>query len=255
MMREIDNPTMLHDGSGMGALVGTTATLLAMRGFTGAPAITAEAPEVAAHWADLGSNWTVEENYIKPYPSCRWGHAAIDAVRKLRQEHTLTPDQIEAVEVRTFDEAARLFDGLPDTSTQAQYSMHFVVAVMLQYGVLAPSHINGDGLTDPAVTALIPKITAVSCDAHNARFPESRWSDVQITLKDGRVLQSGDVAASGGPGAWRPDADVEAKFHSFTDGVLSPTRARAIWAMRDALLRPDVKLSELTTLITAAGDA
>ena len=39
MMREIDNPTMLHDGSGMGALVGCNAALLAMRGFTGAPAL------------------------------------------------------------------------------------------------------------------------------------------------------------------------------------------------------------------------
>ncbi len=255
MMREIDNPTMLHDGSGMGALVGCNATLLAMRGFTGAPAITAEAPDVAQYWADLGSHWTVAENYIKPYPSCRWGHPAVDATRKLVEEEGVTADQVEAVEVRTFDEAARLFAGVPETTTQAQYSLNYVVAVMLKEGQVAPRHVAEDALDDPEIAALIPRITAVSDDRHNARFPEGRWSDVEITLKDGRKLQSGDVAASGGPGAWRPDADVEAKFHAFCDGILSEKRARAIWSMRDALQEPGSKLSNLAALVTPAGDA
>ncbi len=255
MMREIDNPTMLHDGSGMGALVGANAALLAMRGFTGAPAITAEAPEVAAFWADLGAHWTVAENYIKPYPSCRWGHPAIDAVRKLREEHGLNAEQIEAVEVRTFDEAARLFAGVPESTTQAQYSLHFVVAVMLVHGMVAPRHIADEGLGDAEVAALIPRITAVSAERHNARFPEGRWSDVEITLKDGRKLTSGDVPASGGPGAWRPDADVAAKFEAFCDGILSMDRTRAIWSMRDALLEPESRLADLSALVIPAGDA
>jgi len=255
MMREIDNPTMLHDGSGMGALVGCSAALLAMRGFTGAPAITAEAPEAAPYWADLGRRWTVEENYIKPYPSCRWGHPALDAMRKLREDHGLTADQVAAVEIRTFDEAARLFAGVPETTTQAQYSLHYVVAVMLRHGSVAPRHIADEELADPEVAALIPRISARAATAHNARFPEERWSDVTVRLRDGRVLRSGDVPASGGPGAWRPDADVEAKFHSFCEGVLLPARARAIWAMRDALLDPGVPFSRLADLVTPAAMA
>ena len=75
MMREIDNPTMLHDGSGVGAMTGVSAALLAQRGFAGAPALTVEDPAVAEHWQDLGRFWTIEKNYIKPYPVCRWAHA------------------------------------------------------------------------------------------------------------------------------------------------------------------------------------
>ena len=37
MMREIASPTMLHDGSGWGALAGMSAAILAESGFTGAP--------------------------------------------------------------------------------------------------------------------------------------------------------------------------------------------------------------------------
>ncbi len=47
MMREIDNPTMLHDGSGMGAMVGIKAAMLAKDGFNGAPAITIEGSNVS----------------------------------------------------------------------------------------------------------------------------------------------------------------------------------------------------------------
>ena len=50
MMREIANPTMLHDGSGMGAFTGLMAVLLAEEGFEGAPAATIEAEEVAERW-------------------------------------------------------------------------------------------------------------------------------------------------------------------------------------------------------------
>jgi len=42
MMRCIDHPTMLKDGSGWGAMCGVSAIDLAARGFTGAPAITVE---------------------------------------------------------------------------------------------------------------------------------------------------------------------------------------------------------------------
>ena len=96
MMREIANPTMLHDGSGMGALVGAMACLLAEDGFQGAPAITVEAVEVAPYWADLGQRWTILENYIKPYPICRWAHAALDALGAVMTEHDLSEAQDRA---------------------------------------------------------------------------------------------------------------------------------------------------------------
>ena len=46
MMRCIDHPTMLKDGSGWGAMVGVSSAYLARAGFTGAPALTVEDPAV-----------------------------------------------------------------------------------------------------------------------------------------------------------------------------------------------------------------
>ena len=149
MMREIATPTMLHDGSGMGALVGLSAAVLAELGFTGAPAITVEDPALADHWADLGSFWQSLHQYVKPYPICRWAHAAIDGVRVIRLEHGIAADDVAEVTVNSFHYAATLFRDMPDTTSKAQYSLRFAVATFLIHGRIGLEHISGEGLRTP----------------------------------------------------------------------------------------------------------
>jgi 2-methylcitrate dehydratase PrpD len=246
MMREIANPTMLHDGSGMGAMVGMMAVLLAEEGFTGAPAVTAEdAPDI---WADLGQRWTVAENYIKPYPICRWAHAALDATGGLMDAQGLNAADIESVHVNTFAEAAELYPGLPATTSQAQYSLRFALAARIAKGRVGPDDIAEAGLFDPDVAAVLERITISEHSRHSTRFPAGRWSDVTLTLKDGRTLSSGDVHARGGPEAPMDLAEVEAKFHLMAQTLPDPRRA-AIWSMRERLQHTDSRFTELLSLL------
>lgn len=248
MMREIANPSMLHDGSGMGALVGAMAALVAQNGFTGAPAITVEADEAAPFWADLGEVWTIERNYIKPYPICRWAHAALDALDTLMRRHGFGADDVAGIEVRTFAESAQLAGGMPDSTGRAQYSLPFPLAVMLVHGRIGPEHIDGPGLSDPAVAAVVPRIQVAEEPRHSARFPAGRWSDITVVLSDGTRLASGDVEARGGPEAPMAMAEVEAKFHSMA-GILPKARRAALWDMRERLLAPDTRLKDLAALV------
>lgn len=249
MMREIANPTMLHDGSGWGAMVGLSAAVLAERGFTGAPAITIEAEEVTPYWNDLGTFWQVEHQYVKPYPICRWAHAAIDGVRAVMIAHDLTSAQIEALHINSFHQAACLFAGLPETTSQAQYSLPFAVAVQAVYGRIGVEHISGSGLSDPAVANLMSRITVAESEHHSVRFPEGRWADVTIRTTDGRVLKSGDIHARGGPEAPMTRDDVIAKYTQFAAPVLGQDRADRI---RQVILGwPDksARYADLTPLI------
>ncbi|MGB0507417.1 MAG: MmgE/PrpD family protein [Pikeienuella sp.] len=246
MMREIATPTMLHDGSGWGAMVGISAAVLAEKGFTGAPAITLEAEEAAPHWADLGRFWQMDHQYVKPYPVCRWAHAAIDATRALKLAHSLTPDQIAKVEVRCFSEASQLFQTMPDTTSKAQYSLPFAVAIMLTHGRIGLEHISGDGLTAPDIADFLPRIQVSEHHRHSDRFPAGRWSDVTITLTDGRVLESGDTHARGGPEVPLSRDEVIAKFHEFAAPVLGEARAKAIEVATLGLTDENARLSDLT---------
>lgn len=233
MMREIGSPSMLTDGSGWGAMVGISSAILAEKGFTGAPAITVENPEVAQIWADLGGSWIMSDQYVKPYPICRWAHAPIDGVRELMLAHDLTHDDIAGIRINTFHEGVCLFQGVPDSTAEAQYSLSFAVATQAVHGRIGLEHVSGAGLRDPRVLALIDRIAVSESDVHNASFPHTRDADVQITLRDGRELDSGLVHARGGSERPMPEGDIIAKFGEFAGPVLGASRADAI---RDAVL-------------------
>jgi len=228
MMREIANPTMLHDGSGWGAMVGISAAILAEDGFTGAPAVTVEADEVVPIWADLGQRWVMESQYVKPYPICRWAHAPIDGVRDLMIEHGFAHTDIDSIHINTFHESACLFQGVPDSTSAAQYSLSFAVAAQAVNGRIGLAQVAGDGLGDREVLAMIDRITVAESAAHNATFPHTRDADVQITLTDGRTFDSGLVHARGGSERPMDEAEIIAKFHEFAAPVLGTARAEAI---------------------------
>ncbi len=252
MMREIATPTMLHDGSGMGALTGAMAALLAQKGFEGAPAITVEDAAVADIWADLGTTWTIERNYIKPYPVCRWAHAPLDALARLMRENDLEQSDIARVEVRTFAESAALFAGLPETTSQAQYSLPFALAALMAKGRLGPEEITGASLRDPSITALIQRVEVLEDEHHSNRFPAQRCADISVHLITGETLHSGDTEARGGPDDPLSDAEVEAKLHLFAAPTLGMEKSQALWQMRHDLLAPGHLFSDLSELVTAA---
>ena len=198
-----------------------------------APAITVEAAEVADIWADLGGRWVMTDQYVKPYPICRRAYAPIDGFREVMLANSLTHDDIAGIRINTFHEGACLFQGVPETTSMAQYSLSFAIAVQAVHGCAGLEHVLGAGLCDVQVLAMIDRISVAESDAHNDSFPNTRDADVQITLHDGRVLDSGLVHARGGSERPMPEADIITKFEEFAGPVLGAARAAAI---RDAVL-------------------
>ena len=232
----------------LGLIMAAMAALMAGSGFKGAPAITAEADDASPYWDDLGTVWTIERNYIKPYPRCRWAHASLDARSGLMQQREFSADDVTSINVNTFAEAAALYRGIPSTTTQAQYSLAFALSVLLVHGRIGPDQITGAGLSDPDVADVLPRISVQEDARHSDRFPEGRWSDLTVTLKDGTSLSSGDVHARGGPEAPMQLTEIETKFRTMA-AVLPEPRLSKLWAMRERLRQPDATFVELIQLV------
>lgn len=225
MMRCIDAPTMVKDGSMWGAAAGVSAALLARSGFTGAPATTTSDAEVADVWADLGERWYVCEQYDKPQAVCRWAQPAVQAALDLRDEHGLRGQDVARVEVTTFAEATRLAARHPDTTEQAQYSLPFPVAAALVHGTVSTDLLLRPDACDPDVQRLSGGMQLVASPQLSALFPAERFARLVVHTHDGRVLTSGLTQARGGPDDPLTDAELVDKFQGLAWPVLGAARA------------------------------
>ncbi|MFT4065431.1 MmgE/PrpD family protein [Paraburkholderia sp.] len=250
MMRCIDHPTMVKDGSGWGCMAGLSAGFLAQRGFTGAPAITLEQPETQHDWRDLGERWRILEQYFKPQPVCRWAHPAIDAALNLKRRHGFASGQIRAVSVRTFHHAVRLAHAQPATTEEAQYSLLFSVAVALRHGVVDFDAIRGEALTDPEVLRLSQLIRTQEHAEFTSRFPNERIADVSVELLDGRRFDSGPTQAAGDPDRPLGAVAIRQKFRRFAEGVCEAGLAEELENCIDELGTNDAPVAPLLDLVT-----
>lgn len=219
MMRVIDAPSMVKDGSGWGAMAGVSAGYLAQDGFTGAPAITMEDPELAGFWDDLGQNWHIEHQYIKLYPVCRWAQPAVEGALALMRDHGVEADQVAKIKVETFHEAKRLAS-IPINTEEAQYSLPFSVAAAVVRGKIGVPEVTESGLNDHVIIDLARRVEIVENDTFNTAFPARRFARTHFHMKDERVLSSDTTQAQGDPEQKVADSVIWDKFRDLTIPVL-----------------------------------
>ena len=237
MMRCIDHPTMLKDGSGWGAMAGVSAAYLARESFTGAPALTVEAEEVEDYWNDLGQKWLITSQYFKPHAVCRWAQPAIEAALLLQQTHRIFPDSIKRIEVHTFHEAVRLDCRHPQSTEEAQYSLPFPLAAALAFGHLGFRELSESALNDSLAFKLADCIELVEDNRLSSRFPAQRFARVIVETQDAKRYDSGEVEARWDSDDPPSDLELREKFRRIVQEVLPEDRSeklqKLIWQCSD----------------------
>jgi len=228
MMRCIDSPSMLKDGSGFGAMSGVSAAFLAKEGFTGAPALTVESNDVKMFWEDLGENWLIDRQYFKPYPVCRWAQGPIEAVLSIREKYNISSEQVEEIEVSTFHEAVRLAVSEPKNTEEAQYSTSYPCAVALVTGSVGVHEVSDSFLNNSEVLRISRSLKMVENDFCNSQFPDQRYASAKLHLKNGTILESDFVNPR-----WTADeppekAELTSKFFRLSENVIGLDKAEKI---------------------------
>ena len=225
MMRCIDYPTMVKDGSGWGAMSGISAAYLSKEGFTGAPAITIESENLSSIWNDIGKRWYTNEQYLKLYPVCRWAQPAVEAVLELKLKHKFKHNEIKCISIKTFHEAKRLKLKHPKTTEEAQYSLPHPVAAALILGKIGVNEVSIETLNNPKIALLREKIEIKEYKDFNNAFPHRRFAQAEIKLKNDNTFISKPTEAKGDPENPLTDKDIKNKFERFTFDSLGSKRA------------------------------
>jgi 2-methylcitrate dehydratase PrpD len=226
---------------GWAAVNGLMAATLVREGFKGASEalegkhgfMRAYAPNPTPERAvqDLGVVWELMNTAVKPYPSCRYGHAGIDAALALRVANDLKPSEITAVRLG-LPKSGMLLIGAPAEKkadprnvVDGQFSGPFVISAALATGSMGWDSYGL--LQDPTVRALLPKVECAFDPAAEAEFPANMSGKLTIEARGERFEQM-VVVPKGEPTNFLSEAELRAKFAGLADTVLGADRAAAL---------------------------
>ena len=134
------------------------------------------------------SHYELMHAYMKVHPTCAHLHGINDAVEHLIAKHAITGAAVAAVEIASYAHGLAYDNHAPKTELAARFSAAYTTAIALLRGTLDADAVTAAALSDPAVTALVAKITVMHDPALDQHYPAGRPSRVTITMNDGRTF-------------------------------------------------------------------
>ena len=235
--------------AGKAAYHGLLAARLAARGFTSRGDVLECAqgfakthspdfhPEQAMQTPEGGLH--MRNNLFKYHAACYLTHGPIEAARKLRDGHGITPDTVEKIVLRIDQATDRVCNiAKPTTGLEAKFSLRLTTAMALaglDTGRL-DSYTDANA-ADPQLAGLRDKM---EIDFQNG-WPHT-LAEMDIHLTDGRVITARHDAGIPAPDVTEQGKRLEDKFTALADPILGANRvSRLLGAVAELDRAPNVR--------------
>lgn len=245
------------------ARTGVEAALLVQRGLTG-PVGFFEArrgyldtyvEQTADGWeaATGPAGARVHRNSMKLYPAMHALHAAIAALLELRPGDGQVPDAIVVTQSTTHAGFGRASD--PRTPLAARLSLPYCAAVTWLDGACGFAQFGLDRLHDPALRALMARVTIEGSDTMEREYPDRIASSVEVHMPDGRSFSTFVADPPGCPDRPASSAQLRAKWEELlgaraergsVDGWLAEFERRGVRSARELAERLPRHRDDLT---------
>ena len=184
---------------------------------------------------DLGRGYAIVNNYFKPYPTCRFTHPALEALKAILTQTGIDPEAVDHIQVESFQAAAH-DAGVPENVEALRFSVPYLMAVMIKHKT-----INLDCLTEGVhqsddIRALASRVELKCRPEYEEIYPTRSPAQVTITLKDQTTLTHEISDCLGDPSNPVPAESTREKFYSLTRPVLG---ARKTDQLFDGILNMD----------------
>jgi 2-methylcitrate dehydratase PrpD len=151
----------------------------------------------------LGDTLAVCDLSYKPYPCCRWTHAALEAAMDLRKRG-VTPDKVARIEVAV-NRQAYMSTGQPLADKQrpanvvtSQFSIPYAVSLAFNQGKVGLDDFKPKAITRPHIVSLAERVNVTAVD--NWSTSGSRGispARVSVTMLDGQQVESEVLVPTG----------------------------------------------------------
>lgn len=214
-------------------------------------------PNVARLTDKLGDEWLALATGIKPYPSCRFTHGAVDAAVDLYDQvpANVVTDQNSTIEVRIAPRAYGIVGTdeahkrAPQTMVDGQFSVYFQVAAALLTGRVTTAAYQK--LDEPVRADLMRRMQVITDDTV-APF----GAKITVTAASGDTFHSTITLPGGEPPDNVGEQVVVNKFTTLTEGILTQAVTQQII---DAVMTLETQtsvapiLKATTSLLVPAG--
>jgi len=188
----------------------------------------------------LGEKFETLNLGVKPYPSCRYSHAAIDGLIELKKELKFSSDDLDDIDIGLSETALNIIGyplmdkQHPKSIVDGQFSMPFCAAVTVKSGGLQwddyKNHLNNkDTLSLCNKVKVSPDEDAEKC------CPEYMSAKVKVVVK-GEKYEKFVKIPKGEPENFMEDAEFISKFKGLTEPYLSKQR---VDQLTDLMLKID----------------
>jgi len=190
--------------------------------------------------AGLGSIWETTAIAVKPLPACHFTHACADAAMILARQHQFKIDDIVRIKALVPGEVVKTVcepvanKRRPANAYDAQFSIPYLVAASLIRGRFTLAELEPEALNDEAILRVCDLVD-YEVDPRST-FPRHYTGDVQISLRDGRVLMHREAMNRGC--ADRPLSNAEI-IEKFTGNARMRLSARQASEVQEAVLGLD----------------
>jgi len=246
--------------AGKAAANGLMAATLAGRGFTSNPEVletpqgfgatqtTTPAPSRALR--GLGEEYAIRGVLFKYHAACYGTHETIEGVLRLREQHGIRPEQVEAIHLRVPPGHLNMCNiPEPATALEGKFSLRFTAALALAGEGTGDAAFTDAAVCNPDLVAVRDRVT-VEPRGDDEGAPLAAGTDVGIRLKDGRELHERvnlDVPATDLDQQWRR---LAAKFRGLAAPVIGVDRAERLLAAVEKL-EETASMAKIAALATA----
>ncbi|MDR3438556.1 MmgE/PrpD family protein [Telmatospirillum sp.] len=181
----------------------------------------------------LGETYEISLNTYKPFACGIVTHPTIDACIQLRNEHQLLADQIDRIELKVHPLVLELTGKkTPQRGLEGKFSIYHTAAIAIVEGAAGEPQFSDRAVRDPVVVGLRDRVVATIDPAIHEEQVR-----VIVAMKDGRRFEKYIEHALGSVLHPMSDEQLEGKFSSLAQGILTRDRIRTLmdlcWTIED----------------------
>ena len=219
---------MTKENIGWGAFTGYMSFLLARNSYTGQASIIENKKNPHDFEKYLYNHFAIKDTYIKSYAACRFAHWPLAAFNKVKLHNSLKNEEIETIEVRTFKSAVKLSVLNPKNIEGVQYSIPYLLALLIKYNDINSVQIRKIYNSDPEIKEISKKIKLCWDKRFEKDYDEGEGCELRIILKNGIILKETIRELEGDKSSPFNLTDIKIKFNNNCKEFISEKRISEI---------------------------